>query len=282
MLSQCSISCEIVKADYITGSDHNIVIAKVGTGINLKTRKLAKEKQLKGKKRILRLDEAKEEEWKEYRDKLDKEIKKALEIEDNIKLIEERCRSKDIDKIWDIISNSIMKSAYSTLPSKKLAARRISPKEISESTNIQRDLKKLGKICHKCAEKAEQAINKEDRQQLNIEIEQINSKYELQIDRITETYWTKERREDIKVWWKCLYSKAQQERKKEDLLKINKCIDTRCEAIQGELKYMLNSLLERSSKKIKVDRVMKVSGSEEILLTENNEVLNEVRSHFMK
>ena len=99
LLSQCSISCEIVKADCITGSDHNIVIAKVGTGINLKTRKLAKEKQLKGKKRILRLDEAKEEEWKEYRDKLDKKIKKALEIEDNIELIKERCRSKDIDKI---------------------------------------------------------------------------------------------------------------------------------------------------------------------------------------
>ena len=45
---------------------------------------------------------------------------------------------------------------------------------------------------------------------------------------------------------------------------------------------MLNSLLKRSSKKIKVDRVMKVSESEEILLTENNEVLNEVRSYFMK
>src|SRR5438876_64179 len=86
LLSQCSISCEIVKADCITGSDHNIVIAKVGTGINLKTRKLAKKKQLKGKKRILK-----------------------------------------------------------------------------------------------------------------IEIEQNNSKYELQIDRITETYWTKERREDIKT-----------------------------------------------------------------------------------
>ena len=98
----------------------------------------------------------------DLRDKLDKEIKKALEIEDNIELIEERCRSKDIDKICDIISNSIMKSAYLTLSSKKLAARRISPKEISESTNIQRDLKKLGKICYKYAEKAEQTINKED------------------------------------------------------------------------------------------------------------------------
>ena len=41
-----------------------------------------------------------------------------------------------------------------------------------------------------------------------LEIKQINSKYELQIDRITEMYWTKERREDIKAWWKCLYSKA--------------------------------------------------------------------------
>jgi ribonuclease HI len=282
ILSQCSLSCEIVEANCITGSDHNIVIAKLGTGISLKTRKLAKEKQLKGKKRILRITEAKEEEWEEYRARLDKEIKKVLEVEDNIELIEERCRSKDINKIWDIISSSIIKSAYLTLPSKKLAARRISPKEICESTNIQKDLKKLGKICHKYSEKVELPMSEEDRQQLNLEIEQINSKYELQIDRITETYWTRERREDIKAWWKCLYSRAQQERKKEDLQEINKCIDTRCEAIQGELKYMLNSLLERPSKKIKVDRVMKVSGGEEILLTEDKEVLNEVRSHFMR
>ena len=40
---------------------------------------------------------------------------------------------------------------------------------------------------------------------------------------------------------------------------------------------MLNSLLKRSSRKIKVDWVMKISESEEILLTEDKEVLNEVR-----
>ena len=92
-----------------------------------------------------------------------------------------------------------MKSVYLTLSSKKLVVRRISIKEICESTNIQKDLKKLEKICYKYSEKVEQIISKEDHQQLNIEIEQINSKYELQINRITETYWTKERREDIKV-----------------------------------------------------------------------------------
>ena len=44
----------------------------------LKIRKLAKEKQLKDKKRILRLNEAKQEKQEEYKAKLDKEIRKAL------------------------------------------------------------------------------------------------------------------------------------------------------------------------------------------------------------
>ena len=57
-------------------------------------------------------------------------------------------------------------------------------------------MKKLGKICHKCAEKAEQTINEKDHQQLNIEIEQINSKYKLQIDRITK-YTRQEKKERI-------------------------------------------------------------------------------------
>ena len=45
-----------------------------------------------------------------------------------------------------------------------------------------------------------------------------------------------------------MYAKLQQERRKEDLEEINTAIDNRCEAIQGELKHMLSSLLERSSK----------------------------------
>ena len=118
----------------------------------LKTRKLAKEKQLKEKKRILRLDEAKQEEWDKYKVKLDKEIKKALEIEDNDELLEEKCQSKDIDELWDIMSNNITKCAYMTLPSKKLAAKRMQSKESSACTSIQKDLRKLGKICHKYAE----------------------------------------------------------------------------------------------------------------------------------
>ena len=49
-----------------------------------------------------------------------------------------------------------------TLPSKKLAAKRIQSKESSVSTSIQKDLRKLRKICNKCIERVEQAISKED------------------------------------------------------------------------------------------------------------------------
>ena len=45
---------------------------------------------------------------------------------------------------------------------------------------------------------------------------------------------------------------------------------------------MLNSLLKRISKKIKIDRVMKVVGKEKVLLKEEKDVQNEVRLHFMK
>ena len=45
---------------------------------------------------------------------------------------------------------------------------------------------------------------------------------------------------------------------------------------------MLNSLFKRSLNKIKVNRIIKVDRSEKILLTEDKEVLNKIRSYFMK
>ena len=45
---------------------------------------------------------------------------------------------------------------------------------------------------------------------------------------------------------------------------------------------MLSSLLERSLQKIQLDRVMIRDKEQEVLLTEEKEILNEVRSHFKK
>ena len=74
----------------------------------------------------------------------------------------------------------------------------------------------------------------------------------------------------------------QQARKKEDLEEINLAVEQRCEAIQGELKHMISSLLERSSRRVIIDRVIKKDDSDITLLNQRNEVLEEVRDHFQK
>jgi len=61
-------------------SDHAIVIAKMLTGIRKKTRSLACEKRLKRKKWSFVLDKATEENWENYRTKLDSLLRKKLNI----------------------------------------------------------------------------------------------------------------------------------------------------------------------------------------------------------
>ena len=65
-------------------------------------------------------------------------------------------------------------------------------------------------------------------------------------------------------------------------MEINKHIDKRSAAIQGELKHMLSSLLERSSNKVRLDRVLVEKEEEIVLITEEKEVQQEVKSYFVK
>jgi len=89
----------------------------MGTGIIQKTRSVAKDKRMKEKKRVLKLDKAEDEDWERYRIKLDKNLSEKLGLESNLEQVEESCISKNIDELWDIISSNIIDSAFATLPS---------------------------------------------------------------------------------------------------------------------------------------------------------------------
>ena len=193
------IRCEIVEAEYITGSDHKIVLAKIGTGIIQKTRSRAKEKRLKEKKRILKLDKAQEEDWERYKANLEEKLKKKLGVVGNVALAEENFTSISIDEMWDAISSSILESAYTNLPSQKVSSNGTSPKKLRSSDKIHKDLRCLGRICYMCFKKVEQNIDEEELQQANKEINRLNSEYEIQIERIYEKQWTNRRGEDLKV-----------------------------------------------------------------------------------
>ena len=75
-----------------------------------------------------------------------------------------------------------------------------SRKKWNNSDEIQKDLKLLGKICHKCTEEEGAIIKKEDREQANLEISKLNDKYELEIDEVLEDQWSEERKKDLKNW----------------------------------------------------------------------------------
>ena len=60
----------------------------------------------------------------------------------------------------------------------------------------------------------------------------------------------------------------QQEKKKEDAKEINKHINTRYAAIQGKLKHILSSLLERSLNKVKLDRINVENRADMVLIIE--------------
>ena len=77
-LGQGLISCKITESDTITNSDHAIVSASIATGIMKKSRTAAGDKRLKGKKWVFNLDKATEENWGDYKAKLDNIIKEKL------------------------------------------------------------------------------------------------------------------------------------------------------------------------------------------------------------
>ena len=145
-----------------------------------------------------------------------------------------------------------------------------------------KDLRLLGKLCHICAKNQDSIIEDKVRQDQYIKIQELNEKLDLKIKELTKTTWSNERGKELKAWQKIVHTKVQQERKKEDLKDINSSVDTRCTAIQGELKHMLSSLLERLLQNIQLDRVIIRNEEQEVLLTEKNEVLNKIRSHFKK
>ena len=94
ILSQYSISCEILLAELIIGSDHKIVVAKLGTSIMQKVRSTAINKHLKGKKRILKLDKAQKEEWESYKTKLEEVIMKKLRIKASQQSLKKSVKTK--------------------------------------------------------------------------------------------------------------------------------------------------------------------------------------------
>ena len=125
-LGQGLISCKITESDTITNSDHAIVSANIATEIMKKSRTAACDKRLKGKKWVFNLDKATEENWGDYKAKLDNILKEKL-VSKKGKKKDNSTRLEAIskDELWDLISISIIKCARATLLGKKIYSEKL-------------------------------------------------------------------------------------------------------------------------------------------------------------
>ena len=96
------------------------------TGIKKKVRTSACDKRLKGKKQIFDLDKATEENWEEYKAKLDNSLKEKLDNRKKEKSTNtSRLKALSKDEIQDLISSNIIKYTRATLLGKKVYSKKL-------------------------------------------------------------------------------------------------------------------------------------------------------------
>ena len=193
------IHSDIIEADTITGSDHSIVVTTMLSGIIEKTRSTACNKRLKGKQWVFQLDKAKEEDWENYRTKLDHTLEKKLRIPEENK-ISQKIEIQDKNLLWDIIASSIINCAKASLPGKKISVGNTKASKLRESNILKKDLRKLGSISQICTKNIGLQIDNLERDRVNTIIANINSAYETDIEYITEEVWIEENLVMFKLW----------------------------------------------------------------------------------
>ena len=113
---------------------------------------------------------------------------------------------------------------------------------------------------------------------LNDEIRYINLQYRTYIDLAQN--WTQELVDDLKGWWRILQARRASELEIEKRKEIEDSIEKRCQMIDGKQGKMLISLLDKPSKKIKIDRLIKEADGSRKLFIEADEVLDETKKHY--
>jgi C4-dicarboxylate-specific signal transduction histidine kinase len=106
--------------DTCTRSDHKAISAEFRINYLLANFSIAKSRSREYKRTIFLYDEAKEEDWEQYRKTLEmklnksSQIRKILEEENNVDNIVEG----KIDQAWEDIANAILEAAKKHIPKK--------------------------------------------------------------------------------------------------------------------------------------------------------------------
>src|SRR5260363_94512 len=267
------------EAKGITDSDHSIIVAEVWVGHVIADSSKVEIKKKKHTRTVYQYDKAKEENWEDYAHTLQAELgKRNITNLMQVKNHEEEEQIGRLNRVWDVIEQSILLAASKHIPKKKvynIAANRRSPKAQKPDENII-ELQKLIKTAKR---KKEQAVPNNERVEVNEKLGRISRQKNINLPKLHRT-WSEIWIEDIRGWQQIFNEKRKKEWEQKQKRQIEDCVSKRCEMIGSEQGRMITNLLNRPYKKIVLDRFLEKTGEEARLQTEPENVKAGVAKHY--
>src|SRR5260364_217343 len=264
-----------------TDSDHNAVIAKIYLGHLIEKKSLSTIKQREQKRTIYLYDKASEEDWENYAMLL----QRLQEGNQNLNNLEgeemnNNTGKKELDYLWDIIQNAIIKAANQTLPKKKILNTGCSRKRSKVKTELEKSILVLGKIIRGICDGKVSQLNSNTVVSANSNISYINKKLNLEIG-LLQPQSLEEGEQDLCGWKKILEKKCLTENTISSNKKIQEKVEKRCEMIVNNQGQMLVSLLNKPYNKIIINKlVLEKQDHSRELITKPEEVMSITEKHF--
>jgi len=224
-------------------------------------------------------------------DNLIKNYQQNEEFLDRETSIEQESREttkNKLEEIWIIFQESLIKTAKSTLPIKKVNSNNQNKNKRIEITPEHKRYRQAFRILE-IFKKANNSKRQEDIRELEKIIKEFNNKTEnimLQIETnnlttMEATEW-KEKNKEIKEVIAALKEEAYRAQNTIKMREINKAIEQRCQHFQDNQRKMIDSLTNNSKKSIKIDRVMITTKQNQFIETDPKKVKKEVKEYYTK
>ncbi|CAG8774888.1 7935_t:CDS:1, partial [Dentiscutata heterogama] len=166
------------------------------------------------------------------------------------------CPEQYINELWDTISNSIKRAANKSIPRKRVYNFGNENRYKRKETKLHKDTTKLSKIIQDFKKKGTICeVEEAEIKKVNKLVEHINNTYMMSLDKLTSnSTLLHEWLIAAKQGWKAMRVLERAAENSSTCTKIKEAVNQRLERIDGDVGRMLASILERSYKKINIDR----------------------------
>jgi exonuclease III len=260
--SNRTISCTIYDPKDLTDSDHDILVAKVDFYEQIMHYSRCKLRSISHEKRKIYLyHKITKDQWDNYSASLEAEFRKNR-VEERINT----CNNiASLDHIWNIISSGFIKAADNNIPFKMVKQSRKQPSMSKEESTFQssrNDMLRFRRLLRSCRQfingssraATQQILHPDFNHEANILIAKINCRFECQIEYLsiipTEPWVTQGSN-----WLKTIKFRIKQEENNLRNAQIRSRTDQRLQFLVDDQRCLINSVLERDSRRIVIDRI---------------------------